>query len=295
MKKQDYEKVDRITVDASDDLETVSSFNSLNMARYMVLPKRKIYCIAIRGPLNQVAPKELIRMVESNKIVILSGIFALDDSNPHIANILAFVDVTDSLIQPEELTKQFQQLGLEIKIFSQNSFGFVWDNFFFPLKVGNERAIIFRKPLYEALFSGIRKEFGSAGEAFLYYMGIQSGSKVFEDYSSAIGSIDPGILIDVVCAFSFNMGWGILKLRELDLKKKIIKIHFYDNFECAAGKGSGKPYSHFLRGVAAGLYMHFFQIPGTIEETKCIAQGDAYCEFVATPARSSEKILHTHI
>lgn len=107
MKKQDYEKVDRITVDASDDLETVSSFNSLNMARYMVLPKRKIYCIAIRGPLNQVAPKELIRMVESNKIVILSGIFALDDSNPHIANILAFVDVTDSLIQPEELTKQF--------------------------------------------------------------------------------------------------------------------------------------------------------------------------------------------
>jgi len=295
MKKQDHKDLDKIIVDASSDLDAASSYNSLNLARYMILPGKKVYCIVIRGPFKQTAPKELIKLTENEKIIILSGVFALDESDPQIANILAFIDFTNSQVKPEELAKRFQQFGLDIKMYPQNSFGFVWDNFFFPLKVGNTRVILFRKPFYEALFSGIRKEFGSAGEVFLYYMGLESGSRVFEDYKDNIGSIDPKVMIETACAFSFNMGWGIFKLLELNIKKKIIKIRIYDNFECAAGKGAGKPYSHFLRGVAAGLFMHFFKMPGAIEETKCIAQGDSFCEFIAKPAKRSGKIMNTHV
>lgn len=195
------------------------------------------------------------------------------------------------------MATRFRHTGLfkHVHISAPTSSGFVYDNFFFPLKMGNERVIIFRKPLYEALFSGIRKEFGSAGEVFLYYMGLESGSRLSENYKKISGSTNPKTMIDMACAFGFNMGWGVFKLRELNLRKKTIKMHVYDNFECSCGKGEGKPYSHFLRGIAAGLFLHFFKIAGTVEETKCIAQGDAFCELLVRPAKPSTRIMHDHV
>jgi len=299
MKKQEYEEISRVTIEASFDLkeEIVTPLNSLNIGRFMILPKRKVYCIALKGPFTQDIPRKMIELVEKDKVVILSGIFSLDDSNPDIANILAFMDFTNSSVKPEEVMKQLRQIGFfkRIQMFAPTPSGFVCDNFFFPLKVGNERTIIFRKPLYEAFFSGIRKEFGSAGEVFLYYMGLESGSKLFEDYKKISGSTNPGNMVNLAFAFAFNMGWGIPRLEELNLKKKIVKLRFYDSFECTAGKGAGKPYSHFLRGIAAGLFLHCFKTAGTVEETKCIAQGDAFCEFLIRPAKSSTKILHSHV
>jgi len=299
MKKQEYEEVSRVTVEASSDLkeEAVMPSNSLNIGRFMILPKRKVYCIAMKGPLMQDIPRKMIELAEKDKVVILSGIFSLDDSNSKTANILAFMDFTNSSVKPKEAVQQLRHIGFfkHIQLFAPEPSGFVYDNFFFPLKVGNERVIIFRKPLYEAFFSGIRKEFGSAGEVFLYYMGLESGSRLFEDYKKISGFTNPRTMVDMSFAFAFNMGWGVPKLQELNLKKKTVKMRVYDNFECTAGKGAGKPYSHFLRGVAAGLFLHCFKTAGTVEETKCIAQGDAFCEFTLRPTKPSTKILHSHI
>jgi len=299
MKKQEYEEISRVTVEASSALkeETVTPSNSLNIGRFMVLPKRKVYCIAMKGQFMQDMPQKMIELADRAKVVILSGIFSVDDSNPEIVNVLTFVDFTNSSIKPEKMAQQLRQTGFfeHVQMFAPTPSGFVYDNFFFPLKVGNERVIVFRRPLYEAFFSGIRKEFGSAGETFLYYMGLEAGSKLFEDYKKISGSRDPRIMIDMACAFGFNMGWGVFKLQELNLTKKTMKIRVYDNFECTAGKGTGKPYSHFLRGIAAGLFLHCFRTAVAVEETKCIAQGDAFCEFLIRPAKPPIKILHSHI
>lgn len=299
MKKQEYEEVSRVIVEASADLkeESVIPLNSLSIGRFMIVPKRKVYCIAMKGPYAPEIPRKMIEFAEKDKSVVLSGVFSLDDSNPEIANTLVFIDFTNSSANPEEILQKLRQTGFfeDVQMFAPTSLGFVWDNFFFPLKVGNDRVIIFRKPLYEALFSGIRKEFGSAGEVFLYYMGLESGSRLFEDYKKISGSANPKTMIDMASAQAFNMGWGIFRIQELNLRKKIVKLRIYDNFECTAGKGAGKPYSHFLRGVSAGLYLNLFKKTGTVEETKCIAQGDTFCEFVAKPAKSSAKILHSHI
>ena len=116
-----------------------------------------------------------------------------------------------------------------------------------------------------------------------------------DSYNKIIGCVNPKAMADMACAFAFNMGWGVFKLQELNLKKETIKMRIYNNFECASGKGAGKPYSHFLRGLAAGLFLNFFKRAGTVEEVKCIAQGDAFCEFLIRPAKYSAKILHSHI
>lgn len=299
MKKQEYEEISRITIDATSDLkeETVTSLNSLDIGRFMVVPKRKVYCIAMKGQFIPDMLRKTIELAERANVVILSGIFSLDESNPKIVNVLTFMDFANSSTKPEEMAAKFRQMGFfkHVQIFAPTSSGFVYDNFFFPLKVGNERVIIFRKPSYEALFSGIREEFGSAGEVFLYYMGLKTGSRLFEDYKKISGSANTRTMIELASAQAFNMGWGIFKIQELNLRKKIVKLRIYDNFECTAGKGAGKPYSHFLRGVSAGLYLNLFKTAGTVEETKCIAQGDPFCEFVAKPAKPSAKVLHSHI
>lgn len=299
MKRQEYEEISRMTIEASTGLreENVMPFNSLNIGRFMIMPKRKVYCIAMKVPFMKDLLRKMTELAKRDNVVILSGIFSLDDSNPNIVNALTFMEFTNSSVKPEEIVAHLRQMisFKNVQIFAPTPSGFVYDKFFFPLKVGDERAIIFRKPLYEALFSGIRKEFGSAGEVFLYYMGLESGSRVFENYKGISGSTDPRTMTDIACAFAFNMGWGIFKVQELDLKKKTIRMRIYGNFECTAGEGAGKPYSHFLRGVAAGLYLNFFKVAGSVEETKCIAQGDPFCEFLIRPAKQSAKVLHSHI
>lgn len=298
MKKQEYEEISRATVEVSPDFkEIVMPLNPLNIGRFMIVPNREVYCIVMKVPFMQDLLRKMTEIAKKDNAVILSGIFSLDDSNSNIVNALAFVDFTNSSVKPEEMVAHLRQISpfKDVQIFAPKPSGFVYDSFFYPLKVGNERVIIFRKPLYEALFSGIRREFGSAGEVFLYYMGLESGVKLFEDYKQIGGSADPRTVADIAGAFAFNMGWGVFKLQELNLKKKTARIRFYDNFECTAGKGAGKPYSHFLRGVVAGLFLSCFKTAGTVEEIKCIAQGDPFCEFLVRPAEQSAKILHNHI
>ena len=96
MKKQEYEEISRVTVKASSDLkeETIIPSNSLNIGRFMILPKRKVYCIAMKGRFMKDMPWKMIQLAEKAKVVILSGIFSLDDSNPEIVNTLASIDFT---------------------------------------------------------------------------------------------------------------------------------------------------------------------------------------------------------
>lgn len=298
MKKQESEEISRASIEVSPDFkEIVMPLNPLNIGRFMIMKNREVYCIVMKVQFVKDLFQKMTEITNKDNAVILSGVFSLDDSDSNIVNALAFVDFTNSSVKPREIMEHLRQISpfKDVQILTPTPSGFVYDSFFYPLKVGNERAIIFRKSSYEALFSGIRKEFGSAGEAFLYYMGMENGSKLFEDYRQIGGSEDPKTVAGIASAFAFTMGWGVFKLQEIEFEKKIVKIRIYDNFECIAGKGGGKPYSHFLRGIVAGLFLHCFKTAGIVEETKCIAQGDPFCEFVAKPTKPSAKVLHSHI
>jgi predicted hydrocarbon binding protein len=52
-----------------------------------------------------------------------------------------------------------------------------------------------------------------------------------------------------------------------------------NNFECE-GQQSDKPNSQFIRGHIAGLFSNMLNEDLDCRETKCMALGDPYCEFV---------------
>jgi predicted hydrocarbon binding protein len=77
-----------------------------------------------------------------------------------------------------------------------------------------------------------------------------------------------------------TLGWGILEYAEINPEAGEAKIRVYQSYECETGKGSEKPYGHFIRGILAGFFANIFEKEAKAVETKCIATGDPYCEYV---------------
>lgn len=194
---------------------------------------------------------------------------------------IAFIDFSNAKVSPEEGLKILESKDYvkRAKIIYPVTERIISDNCFFPLVASNERVAIFRKSVYEALFEGIRKQFGSAGEAFLYYQGFAVGTKIFDDYLKIAGEMDAEKIAKVGNAVNMTLGWGIIELVEIDTEDKKALVRIYQNFECELGKGRSNPYSQFYRGAIAGMFARFFGKEVEVEETRCIAKGDPCCEF----------------
>ena len=81
--------------------------------------------------------------------------------------------------------------------------------------------------------------------------------------------------------FYAELGWGKFSI---DIEHRTIRI---ENSFIARGYGKGeakKPVCHFLCGYSASLITELINKEVDVEERKCMAKGDRYCEFcVVTP------------
>jgi len=254
----------------------------LNLGRIMIFDKnRKIYGIALECNVEKGVLSKLSEI--SDKIGAITRFIQVSmagASEPSVKAI-ALLDLSDSNTAPEEALELVRKNEFikEARLIKPMANRFIFDDYFFPLVFGDERAVIFRKEVYKALFTGLREKFGSAGEAMLYYQGFNVGYALYGNHMS-IACKETECLIELAKAFCRTLGWAIIDHEKIDMKKGRAKIQVYQNFECEVGKGSEKPYSQFFRGVIAGWFQRFFGKPVEIKETKCIAKGDAYCEFL---------------
>jgi predicted hydrocarbon binding protein len=148
----------------------------------------------------------------------------------------------------------------------------------------DERVLIFRKEIYDGIFRGVRSQFGTAGEAFLYYIGFEIGKRAYLSYSKLSGTEDFETLIATAKAVNLTLGWSVLKEAKINEKTKTATITILENFECDLARGYGKVYSQFYRGAIAGIFTQYFKEEMKAEETKCIAKGDPYCQFEVSRA-----------
>jgi len=258
-------------------------FKPLNMGRMIVFDEnRKLYGVAIECKVRKSVLKKLSEIAQKTGIIIRFIQVSMVEVDEPLVRAVAFLDMSDSNITPEEVLElvRKQDFIREAWLIRPNRTGIICDNYFFPLTVGEERAVIFRKTVYEALFKGLREKFGSAGEAMLYYQGYNVGYELCANHMSMDHAEKPEFLIEMSKTISRTLGWAIIDDEKIDLKKRRAKIRVYQNFECEIGKGSGKPHSQFYRGIIAGWFHKFFEKPVDVKETKCVAKGDTYCEFL---------------
>ncbi|MEM2937387.1 MAG: V4R domain-containing protein [Candidatus Bathyarchaeia archaeon] len=200
------------------------------------------------------------------------------------------MDITDSNISIEEFIEKIRKIKGVIGVQILYPLLKVWaDNLSVRLIVADERAIIFHRPRYKWLFSEIRKQFGTAGGASLYYIGYGAGMRYGRDHqkiADKLGTKDPiQIAHKITAPLSQSMGRGRTEIVEAkaDIPKIILKL--YECFECELGAGNKKPYSQFIRGTLAGFSAQLFNRKMEAKESQCIAKGDSYCKFTITSSK----------
>jgi len=259
------------------------AFKPLNIGRVMVFNEnQKIYGLAIESKVEEGNLRKLAELADSLGIVIRYIQFSMEETRKPTVNAVAFLDFSNSKATPEEaleiLTNSYNFVK-SAKIIKPQGKGVIFDDYFFPLIAAGERAVIFRKSVYEALFKGVREKFGTAGEAVLYYQGFSIGTEIYNHYVKIAGSKRVEDLTEVAKAINMTLGWGVIEGVNVDVERGYAKLRIYQSFECELGRYKGKPQSQFYRGAIAGIFAHFFGRDVKVEETKCIAKGDPYCEF----------------
>ena len=258
---------------------------SFEIGRFMVFPDRKLYGVLVEaenkpGVLSEVSAVP----AKYNANIVYLAFSALLPTKKTITG-LVFLDLTNADASLEELANDVRKIESvrEVKIIYPPVEGFIADNFSNRLLMNGDRAIIIRLQGYKGIVEDIRKHFGTAGEAFLYYAGFDSGveyAKSHKEIGRKLGLTDPTKIFQLISTSLFScVGFGKMKTLKLTAEPPKARIRIYNSFECELGIGTGKPFSHLVRGMIAGALTTLFNTKMQATETKCIAKRDPYCEF----------------
>jgi predicted hydrocarbon binding protein len=190
------------------------------------------------------------------------------------------VDFTGKRVSPEQVAKSLnlETVVKQVVFYGKQLPNMIVDEKHFPLIVMGERAIIFRESTYKGLILGLRKQLGAAGEALLYHIGLNNGKGTWAALKNLIGG-KVELLPQYLKYWMFLVGASVVKEVVINMEKKRAVVRVENSYECELGRGAGKPFSNFHRGVFAGIFSELLGSERSVE-TKCIAAGDPYCEFV---------------
>jgi len=242
-------------------------------SRILYIPDKKLFGYwmlleNIPGVLEKVS-----RVFASYGINILKAIITTDEKG---ADALFFCDLTDASITEDELLKKLKKLRetKEVKLIKPIIKGLLIDNIHFPITISGERYILLKENSFRELVKGMRDELGTAAEAFLYYTGKKIGEELWRDLDMYTEDIEEKL--EIFKSLFKNNGLGII---EFDVTTEASIARVYESLECKQGIGSKEPYSHLIRGILGGLFKKIYLHEVKVEEVKCIAIGDEYCEF----------------
>ena len=190
------------------------------------------------------------------------------------------VDFTNKSVSPEQVGKSLslQTVVKDVSFYGKQLPNMIIDEKHFPLLVMGARAVIFREDAYKSLILGLRQQLGSAGEALLYHIGLNIGKGVWAALKNLSGG-NMELLNKYLKYWMLTLGASLVEEVSINLEKKRAVVRVENNYECLLGKGSGKPFSNLHRGAFAGIFSELLGSEKSVE-TKCIAAGDPYCEFV---------------
>lgn len=251
----------------------------LDLARVIYMPNRRLYLITAVLP---EIPNSIARVIKTLgkynvEIVTIMGNIFMGKELGHLSFI---IDLTESEASIERLVIELKNLPevLLIEYVEPEEAGLIIDKYHFPIIHGTGRAVIFDIEVLSSMFEELKRQWGSAGEAFIFYLGYIGGKKyatqVIKKYKGLTRKQIGLIFRDIGQAY----GWAIFEVREEE-DKIIIKAQ--ELFECFPLQIlKNKPNSQFFRGYISGVASILFEKEMVAEEAKCIAKGDDYCEFI---------------
>ncbi|MCD6510035.1 MAG: hypothetical protein J7L11_06585 [Thermoprotei archaeon] len=245
----------------------------------IVPPGRVIYGISLKGSCTMETVYDVLDVLRKRNLAVLQ----VTGSAPLLRDgdtlITLFLDFTNSKSRPETVASDLLKLKCIKQVFILKPVGdLLIDEYHFPLIVGNERVILLSMSWLRAMLRKTREEFGDGVEAFFYHQGRMLGEAIY-DIINEFSRGDRNEFLRLCELFFLVYGMGILRIVEFKPDIPLIRVRIHHNFECELGKGSGRPYSHLVRGIIAGISSRFLNVKLMAIEEKCIAKGDPFCEF----------------
>lgn len=219
----------------------------------------------------------------------------LGEHNILIRNIIAYslgdegnafiiVDFTNATTTVEDVIAKLKSMPevLDVAFFSPDKPGYVYETFGFPVTTSHtEDVVILRLKTLVGMVDGIIKQFGSAGEAFLWYLAREGGKSTAKWLSEKLGDLNAITKIKIHLATLLSVGWGRFEVKRLDDSNNILEIEAKDNFEVRYKKNSqDRVNCIFTRGYLTGVLSFYLDREVKVEEVKCEAKGDSSCIFL---------------
>lgn len=132
--------------------------------------------------------------------------------------------------------------------------------------------------LTQALINVVGKD---QAAVVLYQAGKQTGEKIAGSLLKENLDSAPRSLVNM-CLKDFQArGWGNIVVSEFDEGSGFIKVKYYNPLIGTAYKDQDCPADSIVAGVISGVVTSITGKPNEIVETKCVSEGNQYCEFVA--------------
>lgn len=134
--------------------------------------------------------------------------------------------------------------------------------------------------------------FGSAGFTMFYMMGLEKGRYDVREELEALRQQGTSFIKRQVLENTIRQiratGWGAPSTQKYDEKQGVLTIIVENNPLTVALETGGKSHRaicHYFRGYWVGVVSEVWEKKVSCAETKCMSNGDVYCEFKITAAQ----------
>jgi len=272
-------------------LEVIDHILKTGMCVGMFIPKR-LYsvdvirpgeqlhqiCIVLRDVPGALAKAARVLADANINIKTSSSFFVTEYPNAGVWS--SFIDVSNATKSLEDVEAELRKLDVVLEVILKEPKPAPFESIHFPIFHGNTRAIIMPRGMFWALWNAFEKIFAHSGlVVVLYNAGKRIGQHAANRISEVFG-LKGKELIEALAQAGQATGWAITEIKEIDLNRASATIIVKDCFEAVAWRE--KPYTvcHWTRGYLAGYLSVVFNKQVEAKETKCLAKGDEYCEFV---------------
>ena len=216
---------------------------------------------------------------------ILSGIIWAEPGEEK-ASWVFFVDLTDASIGADELAEKLRELDVVLRadVVEHRIGDLAVDTCSFPVMLLARRMVLLDVAGLAAMLDWLDRTFETGGHAILFDMGLEAGKSIARGLERRFGLFGRQAF-ETFLAMCTAMGFFTYELVGFDAESRQAIVHLFHSFECEPfrERGERRTRSHLLRGMVAGALETVFGCPMMVRETRCVARGDGYCEFVAEP------------
>jgi predicted hydrocarbon binding protein len=148
-------------------------------------------------------------------------------------------------------------------------------------KVTGERCIIITQTRVEEVCSRLSEIFQSGAKLIIFEAGKAAG-KHFAEEAPDGKKVDKIRFLKTVSQRFTDAGLGKIEIVEFNPERAEVTFRIWNNF-FAGLNGEQAMYRSCIEGFVTGAYEQIMSITPKIKKTKCIADGDPYCEWHMTP------------